>query len=92
LSEELFFRKMLPETMLSIAPKLNSAQNQILLWVISATIFASVQIRPLLWLPAFFLGIGLSALAEHTGRLRECILAHALFNLLALALNWAVIL
>jgi membrane protease YdiL (CAAX protease family) len=92
LGEEFFFRKVLPESILAIIPQPVLREYPILLWAISAAIFATLQARPLLWIPAFFLSLGLSALAQHTGRLRECILAHAVFNLLALVLNWATIL
>jgi membrane protease YdiL (CAAX protease family) len=92
LGEELFFRKILPESLRALSSRPAFLERRLLLWAASAAIFATLQARPLLWLPAFFLGLGLSALAEHTGRLRECVLAHAVFNLLALGLNWAAIL
>jgi membrane protease YdiL (CAAX protease family) len=92
LGEELFFRKILPESIRAISPRLPFLERRVPLWAVSAAIFATLQARPLIWLPAFFLSLGLSALAEHTGRLRECVLAHAVFNLLALGLNWAAIL
>jgi membrane protease YdiL (CAAX protease family) len=91
LGEEFFFRRLLPETILRVWPRLNAAKYSLFLWIVTSAMFATLQARPLLWLPAFCLSLGLSALAEHTGRLRECILAHAVFNLLALALNWATI-
>jgi membrane protease YdiL (CAAX protease family) len=52
-----------------------------------SALFATLQFRPLLWIPAFLLGLGLDALVRRTGRLAPAIAAHALFNLLMLALN-----
>jgi membrane protease YdiL (CAAX protease family) len=90
--EEFFFRKMLVDQLVgsTVLPP-NSSRN-LLIWATTAFLFATLQARPMLWLPAFFLGLGLNALAAYTGRLRECILAHAIFNLLTLILNWGLIL
>ena len=89
MGEELFFRRILPARLHALLP---GATGPLPVWLLSAALFATLQARPLLWIPAFLFSLGLSALAEHTGRLRECVLAHSLYNLLALCLNWTTIL
>ena len=54
----------------------------------SAALFASLQLRPLLWLPAFVIGLALGELTLQTRRLTHAILAHALCNLLFFLLGW----
>ncbi|MEW6650283.1 MAG: CPBP family intramembrane glutamic endopeptidase [Chloroflexota bacterium] len=54
----------------------------------SAALFATLQFRPLLWLPAFVAGLGLALLAQSAGSLRPAILAHAVANALLFALGW----
>lgn len=54
----------------------------------AAVLYAAVQFRILLFLPAFLLGFALAELTRRSGRLLPAVLAHALFNLLALALGW----
>lgn len=89
MGEELFFRRLLPARLHAFLP---GATGPLPAWLLTAALFATLQARPLLWIPAFLFSLGLSALAEHTGRLRECVLAHALYNLLALCMNWTMIL
>jgi membrane protease YdiL (CAAX protease family) len=84
-AEEYFFRRLLIERW---QPRL----GQLGAGIASAALFATLQGRPLLWLPAFLFGLGLHGLVASTGRLRAAILAHMLFNGLALALNWVMIL
>lgn len=91
-AEEILFRKLLPESLETALVRFTPAVSRTMAWAGSAALFATLQLRPLLWLPAFLVGIGLSALAEHTGRMRECILAHMVINSLALLLNWTTIL
>ncbi len=54
----------------------------------TAALFAALQFRPLLFLPAFLLGLGLALLTYHTQRLYPAVLAHMLFNALMLLLGW----
>lgn len=58
----------------------------------SAALFATLQFRILLWLPIFLLGIGLAELCRRSGRLLPAVLAHTLYNLLALSLGWFLVL
>jgi len=51
-----------------------------------AAAFAFMPMRPLLWVPAFLLGLGLGLLRQRAG-LPAAILAHVLFNGLMLLLN-----
>lgn len=83
--EEYFYRHLLVERWQARLGPTWSA-------VASAALFAVLQGRPLLWLPAFLFSLGLHALVQSTGHLRPAILAHSLFNLLAFILNWAVLL
>lgn len=59
--------------------------------LVTAALFATVQARPLLWLPAFLLGLGLAGLVLRTGRLAPAMLAHALFNGLIYLLGWYLV-
>ena len=54
----------------------------------SAALFAALQLRPLLWLPAFLAGIGFSWLIQAQGGLKSAIVAHTVVNLLLFALGW----
>lgn len=56
--------------------------------LVTAALFAVLQFRPLLFLPAFLLGLGLALLTHHTQRLYPAVLAHMLFNALTLLLGW----
>jgi membrane protease YdiL (CAAX protease family) len=85
LGEEYLFRKILIE-------RLQPRFGQYGAWFTSAALFATLQIRPLLWLPAFFLGLGLCFISAHTGKLRNAVLVHVVFNAFALALSWATVL
>lgn len=58
----------------------------------TAALYAAVQFRMMLFLPAFLLGFGLAALTRRSGRLLPAVLAHALYNLLAIGLGWWVLL
>jgi membrane protease YdiL (CAAX protease family) len=84
-TQELLFRKMLVQQL---------SQKMPLFWacLVSAALFATLQMRPLLWLPAFVLGLGLSLLFQSTGKLRTVILAHAVINVLTIFLSWTAIL
>jgi len=54
----------------------------------SAALFATLQLRPLLWLPAFVAGIGFAWLVQAQGGLKSAIVAHTVVNLLLFALGW----
>ncbi|MFN7037641.1 MAG: lysostaphin resistance A-like protein [Bellilinea sp.] len=54
----------------------------------SAALFAALQLRPLLWLPAFLAGIGFAWLRQAYGGLKSAILAHTVVNALLFALGW----
>ncbi len=56
--------------------------------LVTAVLFAALQFRPLLFLPAFLLGLGLALITHHTQRLYPAVLAHMLFNALMLLLSW----
>ena len=84
-AEEYFFRFLLIERWQPHIGRLGAG-------IASAAVFATLQGRPILWLPAFILGLGLHVLVVSTGQLRAAVLAHMLFNGLALALNWVMIL
>lgn len=56
--------------------------------LLAALVFASLQFRPLAWLPAFFLSLAMNALARRSGRLYPAILAQAIFNLVVFSLGW----
>jgi len=78
-AEEVFFRGLLLDHwQRQTAPLLANAGV--------AAIFACLPMRPLLWLPAFLLGIGLGLLRQRSG-LPAAILAHILFNGLMLLLS-----
>jgi membrane protease YdiL (CAAX protease family) len=57
----------------------------------TAALYATLQFRPLMWLPAFLVGLGLAGLVQHTGRLREAIAAHAAANLVLYFLGWYLV-
>ncbi len=80
-AEERFFRA---ELLIRWQPRLGG-------WgaaIASAALFATLQLRPLLWLPAFLAGLGLALLVQSSGSLRPAILAHAVANALLFALGW----
>ena len=80
-AEERFFRgEILPRWEISLGRK------QAVL--ASAALFATLQLRPLLWLPAFVVGLALAELTLQTRRLTHAILSHALCNLLFFLLGW----
>lgn len=54
----------------------------------SAALFATLQLRPLVWLPAFLAGIGFSWLTQIYGNPRAAIAAHMVVNALLFALGW----
>ncbi len=85
ISEELFFRKYLYQ---SLQVRFSPSQA---LWL-TAGIFALVQGRPLLFLPALLFSALLQWLTNATGDLRGAMLAHAFANLLAMVINWTLIL
>ncbi len=80
-AEERFFRA---ELLIRWQPRLGG-------WgaaLASAALFATLQLRPLLWLPAFIAGLGLALLVQSSGSLRPAILAHAAANALLFVLGW----
>lgn len=58
----------------------------------TAALYAAVQFRMMLFLPAFLLGFGLAELTRRSGRLLPAVLAHAVYNLLVIGLGWWVLL
>jgi membrane protease YdiL (CAAX protease family) len=83
-AEETFFRgRLLPLW-----------QSKMGVWglLLAAAFYATLQFRPLLWLPAFILAIGLGLVARASGRLAPAILAHIVFNLLMLLVGWQMVL
>lgn len=83
-AEERFFRG-------EILPKWEASRGRTQAILLSAALFATVQLRPLLWLPAFVVGLALAELALRTRRLIYPILAHALINLLFFLLGWYLV-
>ena len=83
-AEERFFRG-------EILPKWEASRGRPRAILLSAALFATVQLRPLLWLPAFVVGLALAELALRTRRLIYPILAHALINLLFFLLGWYLV-
>ncbi|MEW6181080.1 MAG: CPBP family intramembrane glutamic endopeptidase [Chloroflexota bacterium] len=80
-AEERFFRGEL----------IHRWQSRLGLWgaaFASAGLFATLQFRPLLWLPAFLAGLALAWLANAHGSLKPAILAHAVINGLLFVLGW----
>ncbi len=57
----------------------------------TAALYASLQFRPLVWLPAFLVGLGLAGLVLRTGRLRDAVVAHAAVNLVLFFLGWYLV-
>jgi hypothetical protein len=55
------------------------------------TLFALLQFRPALFLPAFLLGTGAALLARRTGHLWASFAAHAVFNLVMFLLGWYLV-
>jgi membrane protease YdiL (CAAX protease family) len=84
-AEEYLFRHLLIQ---SWQPRLGTLAAA----AASSALFATLLGRPLLWVPAFLLGMGLHTLTETTGHLRAAIFAHVIFNILALCVNWSAIL
>ena len=74
-----------------ILPKWEAAHGRTQAILFSAALFATVQLRPLLWLPAFVVGLALAELTLRTRRLIYPILAHALINLLFFFLGWYLV-
>jgi membrane protease YdiL (CAAX protease family) len=83
--EERFFRG-------ELLPRQESAWGHTPAVLVNAALFATVQLRPLLWLPAFVVGLLLAELTLRTRRLVFPILAHALCNLLFFFLGWYLVL
>jgi membrane protease YdiL (CAAX protease family) len=83
-AEERFFRG-------EILPKWEASLGRTRAILFSAALFATVQLRPLMWLPAFVVGLALAELALRTRRLIYPILAHALINLLFFLLGWYLV-
>ncbi len=82
-AEETFFRgRLLP-----------SWQSKMGVWgmLLAGALFATLQFRPLLWLPAFILAVGLSFVTRASGRLAPAILAHIVFNLMMLLVGWQMV-
>ncbi|MCD4673781.1 MAG: CPBP family intramembrane metalloprotease [Anaerolineaceae bacterium] len=83
-AEEHFFRG-------EILPRWEASLGRTQAVLASAALFATLQLRPLLWLPAFVVGLMLAELALRTRRLIYPILAHALCNLLFFLLGWYLV-
>ncbi|MDX9864600.1 MAG: type II CAAX endopeptidase family protein [Anaerolineaceae bacterium] len=83
-AEERFFRG-------EILPAWEDSHGRTPAILFSAALFATLQLRPLLWLPAFVIGLALGELALRTRRLIYPILAHALINLLFFLLGWYLV-
>ena len=60
--------------------------------ILAAAAYATLQFRPLLWLPAFILALGLSLMVKASGRLAPAVMAHIVFNLLMLLVGWQMVL
>jgi membrane protease YdiL (CAAX protease family) len=58
--------------------------------LLSAAMYATFQLRPMIWLPAFLMGISLAVLARYRKSLLPSIIAHATFNIMVILLqqNW----
>ncbi len=54
----------------------------------SAALFAALQLRPLLMLPAFLAGLGFGWLTQIYGNTRPAVVAHMVVNLLLFGLGW----
>jgi membrane protease YdiL (CAAX protease family) len=80
-AEEKFFREQLLEQW---QPRMGNLGASL----VSAIIFATLQVRPLLWLPAFLFGLGTARLAQHTKSVLAPAAAHLIFNSLMLLLGW----
>lgn len=80
-AEESFWRGELLQRRITSPGVIGSA-------LMTSALFAALQFRPLLFLPAFLLGLGLALLAHHTQRLYPAVLAHMIFNILMLLLGW----
>lgn len=74
-----------------IQPGLQERLDPRLSAVSSALIFAAVQFRPLLFLPAFFLGLAQYMLIRRGGQLFPAVLAQMLFNLFLFLLGWYMV-
>lgn len=60
--------------------------------LLSAGLFALVQFRPVLILPAFLAALGLGRVVRARGRLREAVVAHAVLNAVLFGLSWRLVL
>ena len=77
-AEEEFFRGILPD---GLSPRLGQTGSV----AVAAILFALLQFRLTLFLPALILGLGLSLLRVQSG-MKTAIAAHAIFNLVMLGL------
>lgn len=84
-SEQLFFRKFLFQ---ALSERFSSQKA---VWL-SAFLFAVVQGRPLLFLPALIFSLVLQWWTDTSGDLRTAILTHAIANAFILAMNWTLVL
>lgn len=83
ISEQLFFRKYLIQ---ALSSQYSTRQAT---WI-TAFLFALVQGRPLLFLPAILFSLFFQRLVDLTGDVRIAIIAHAVVNAFAWILNWAL--
>jgi membrane protease YdiL (CAAX protease family) len=82
-TEEFFFRRVLQGWLEKVLPRWDAAGAL----VMSAGLFALAHVgQGLAWVPLFFLGLLLGFLARRTGSIMACILLHALFNAVSVAL------
>ena len=84
LAEEMLFRRALPAAWQSRLGVSGAV-------LASCAVFALLQGRPLLMLPAFVAGLGFDHLARRTGRLESAVVAHAVWNALALIAGWTLL-
>jgi membrane protease YdiL (CAAX protease family) len=80
-AEEIFYRRQLPSR---LTPRLGETGAMLS----SVLLFAFLQLNPLLILPALLLGAANTLLTLRSGSLMPAILAHTVFNLLALFLGF----
>ncbi len=79
-AEEIFFRERLSSILENRYGFLSAV-------LIGSALYAFLQLRPLLFLPAFIFGIGASWMGTRYG-LKTLIVTHFIFNLLTLCLAW----
>lgn len=84
-AEEYFFRSELRFTW-------NNQWGDLLGGTGSACLFAFLQLRPVLFLPALLMAVAANSLIRRTGKLYPAVLLHTLFNALIFSNGWYLIL